>query len=308
MPPPDERATVARLSARLQTLLGAGGDPPGFAALRDDAVRQLGPAHPTTLEIEYALELGRDPSRTPEGSLPVWAALADRARHALAPGSPVATAIRSRHLRRMRACGRPGDLDTLIELSRAEAGHDPAARADLAWALRDRAWFTAGDPDTDLTEALTLIDAEVRRRSADQLTLAVARRIRAEVLLAAGRTAPLAAARALDQADHLVRGDDAADIPEYDQLPRPHVLLAEALLGIGRHREAARVARLAYALHVPQFDPARPLLALARGEAGCEPGEARATAATALRLRRESFPPDSYYVTEAATLVSELTP
>src|SRR5690349_7498680 len=115
-----ERDLAGGLSARLQTLIGAGREMAGFAALRDDARRRLGPDHEITLEIEYALESRRDAGRSASDSLPAWAGLRLRAERSLPPGSAMAVAIRSRHLRQLRGCGRPADLDLLVELCREE--------------------------------------------------------------------------------------------------------------------------------------------------------------------------------------------
>ncbi|MFI5889758.1 hypothetical protein ACIA5D_06515 [Actinoplanes sp. NPDC051513] len=330
-----DRDVAGLLSARLQTLIGAARKAADFAALRDDARRQLGPDHEITLEIEYAWESRRDAGRSAVDSLPVWAGLRQRAEKSLPPGSVTAVAIRSRHLRQLRGCGRPGDLDVLVGLCREEiercAGDpDPRrlgeARADLAWVLRDRAWFAGyhreaagGEAARDLAEASALIDGEVRRlRSAaapDQVSATACRRIQAEVLLALGRDAPAAAARARDIAEDLVGLDDSEDddgrtTAVFDQLPGSHVLLAEALLLTGRVSEAGRVARLAYALHTGArvFDPARPLLVLARSEARAGRPDAGETARAALRQRLETFPADSHYVAEARRLAEELPP
>jgi hypothetical protein len=270
-----------RLSARLQTLIGAGRGVPELAGLRDEAAARMGPDHEITLAIEHALEVGRDSLRTPEKSLPVWVALRERATRSLPPRSPAAVAIRARHRRQLRGCGRPGDLDVLVELCRRET--DPEARIDLAAALRDRARF--GGHDEDLSEALAITER------------AAAPGIRVEVLLALGR-----ADAALGLAEELASGDDA-DVDTGDGRPGPRVLLAEALLLAGRIAEAGRVARLAYALHPGAFDPARPLLVVARSESG---PAARATARAALGERQAFFPPESHYVAEARRLVEEL--
>jgi len=282
-----------RLSARLQTLIGAGRGVPELAGLRAEAAARMGPDHEITLAIEHALEVGRDAARTPEKSLPVWVALRDRATRSLPPRSATAVAIRARHRRQLRACGRPGDLDQLVELCRRET--DPDARTDLAGALRDRARF--GGHDDDLGEALAVTEREEARRGADHVAVAAVRRIRVEVLLALGR-----ADAALRLAGELASADDA-EVDAGDGLPGPRVLLAEALLLAGRIAEAGRVARLAYALHPGAFDPARPLLVVARSESG---PAARATARAALGRRQEFFPPESHYVAEARRLAEEL--
>ncbi|MFG1607772.1 hypothetical protein [Actinoplanes sp. NPDC049265] len=325
-----ERGVAARLSARLQTLIGAGRDVSDFEVLAADTTRLLGPAHEVTLGVEYALESRRDAGRTPAESLPVWSELLGRATASLPPSDAAAVAIRSRHRHQLRGRGRPGDLDTLVELCRREierTGAGPGdrrlgdARADLAWVLRDRAWFAAFQPARprpaprdDLAEALDLIGDEVRRRSGgaapDRPSADVARRIQAEVLLAAGRDDPGAAARALELAEELAKLEDTDDdhrrpATGFDQLPRARVLLAEGLLLTGQTDQATRVARLAYALHgtPPVFDPARPLLVLART---ADRPQAVATAQTALAQRRSTFPPDSHFVAEAHRLVQEL--
>jgi hypothetical protein len=330
-----QRNLAGRLTARLQTLIGAGRSVADFAVLRDDAVRLLGPDHEITLEIDYTLESRRDVDRASTDSLPVWEHLRARAEKALDPAAATAVAIRTRYLQRLRGCGRPGDLNVLVDLCREEikrrAG-DPGprrlgeARADLAWVLRDRAWFAGyhrpvdeGEAARDLAEAAALIEDEVRRRrgaaAPDHVSVVAARRVQAEVLLAQGRDEPAAAHRAIDIAEDLVRLDDSEDDDgrrwaEFDQLPRSHVLLAEALLLTGRVPEAGRVARLAYALHAGSrvFDPARPLLVLARSEAGTSRADAYETARAALHQRLATFPPDSHYVAEGRRLVEELAP
>ena len=317
-----ERTTAGRLSARLQTLIGARRNVADFAALRDEGARLLGPDHEVSLEIECTLETLRDRNRTAADSLVVWEGLRERARASLAPLAATAIAIRGRHLRQLRACGQPDDLDVLVDLCRAEVTRratDPdllgAARVDLAWVLRDRSWFGAShatELDPDLAEATALIEEEVLRAGPDQVATHAARLVQAEVLLAASRADPGAPARALEVAETLVRLDNAEDTGRgaaaFDQLPHPHVLLAEALLHNGRTREAGRVARLAYAMHAGSgvFDPARPLLALARSEAGATPAAAGETARAALRQRLATFPADSHYVAEARRLVDEL--
>ena len=293
-----ERYSAARLSARLQTLIGAARGVADLDGLHREAAGVLGAGHETTLLIEHTLELRRDAGRTVAESLPVWAGLGERAARALPPESAAAIAIRTRYRRRLRACGRPADLDAVVELCRGECGAGFGdARADLALVLRDRAWF-AGERD-GLAEAIAMIDAEVCRRGdgtrPDQVA---ARLIQVEVLLAIGRADQGAAGRALELAEGLVRREEFEDD---DELPRAHVLLAEALLLTGRTMEAGRVARLAYALHTGVFDPARSLLTLARAE-----GDA-AQARAALRQRQGAFPADSYYVTEARELVEELS-
>ena len=280
-----------RFSARLQTLIGAG-SLAGLAELRAEAVGWLGPGHEVVLAVEHALELRRDSGRTPMESLPIWMELCERAATSVPPNSAAAIAIRGRHRRQLLGCGRPGDLDELVELCRRET--DPDARLDLVLALRDRARFD--DSTEELPGALAVAEAEVCRRGTDHVAVTVARRVQAEVLLALGRTDPDAAARALRLAEEMV--DDA------DEMPGSRTLLAEALLLAGRTAEAGRVARLAYALDAGTFDPARPLLVVARTEAATH---ARATAHAVLGQRRAFFPPESHYVVEAGRLVEELS-
>ncbi|GAA4959647.1 hypothetical protein [Actinoplanes utahensis] len=327
-----EHAIVGRISARLQTLIGTGRATADFALLCGEAERRLGPEHETTLLTEYHLEVRRDADRGPAASVPVWESLRERAGKSLPAGTPAELAIRFRHLRRLRCRGRHGDLDLLVGLCREEIGHravipDPhgagEARTDLALALRDRAWlggFTGPaarpDPWPDLREAVALIEGEVRRHREspvpDQPAAVAARRVQVEVLLAAGRADPAAAGRALAIADELVLAEeDVTDLrdPAYDHLTPAHVLLAEALLLAGRTEEAARVARLAYALHAGTrvFDPARPLLALARSEARTDRAGAARTARAALEQRTATFGGDGPYVAEAADLAGALT-
>src|SRR4051812_26291838 len=201
-----ERNFAGRLSARLQTLIGAGRDAADFAALRDDAERQLGLDHEITLEIEFALESRRDVGRSITDSLPVWAELRQRAEKSLLPNSVTAVAIRSRHLRQLRGCGRPADLDVLVRLCREEVERrsgdpDPRrlgdARADPAGGRRAGACCAGpprGRPEGGAPRAPAGAPALTgegvrRRRSAappDRVPADGARRIQAEVLLAVG--------------------------------------------------------------------------------------------------------------------------
>ena len=171
------------------------------------------------------------------------------------------------------------------------------------------------DPVRDLGEAVVLIGGEVRRHAdspvPDLPAALAARRVQAEVMLAAGRADPAAAALALEITEDLVRAEeDVADLRDgaYDHLTPTHVLLAEALLLAGRAEEAARVARLAYALHAGNrvFDPARPLLVLARAEARTDPVRVLTTARAALDQRLATFSGDSPYIAEALALAGSL--
>lgn len=289
MPPRDDEER--RLSARLQTLIGAG-SLSGLASLREEAAGRLGTGHEVVLAVEHALELRRDCGRTPMESLPIWLELRERSATSLPPDSGTAVAIRARCRRQLLGCGRPGDLDELVELCRRET--DPDARIDLALALRDRARFD--DSTEDLPGALAVAAEEVRRRGADHVAVTAARRAQIEVLLALGRTEPDSAAQARELAAEMVDDPDG-------EMPGSRALLAEALLLTGRTVEAGRVGRLAYALDAGTFDPARPLLVVARTEAAIQ---ARATAQEALRQRQAFFPPESHYVVEARRLVEEL--
>ncbi|MCU7722671.1 hypothetical protein ODJ79_02990 [Actinoplanes sp. KI2] len=308
-----EPETAGRLGGRLQTLLGAGRDLAGLFTLHDDAMRRLPADHPVALEIEYALESRRDRDRAPSASVPMWTDLLARAEASAGPDAAVTIAIRDGQLRSRRARGRPEDLDALVDAYRVEQRRRPGgARAALAWALRDRAWFArfrGPDAHREAPGEGALIAAEVRDQP-DPVAARTARRIEAEVLLAQSavaetRPAGAAAGRALAIAEELLRGAGEDDVD--DQLPPAQVLLAEGLRQAGRCAEARRVARLAYALHsdLPVFDPARPLLVQARAERGADGYD---TACAALHVRRATFPPDSHYVAEARGLVAELRP
>jgi hypothetical protein len=288
---PGQHDEERRLSARLQTAIGAG-SMAGLAKLCDEAAERLGADHEVVLAGEHALETRRDAVRTPIESGPVWARLGERAAVSLPPDSPVAKAIRARCRRQLLCCGRRGDLDAVIELCRRES--DPDARLDLALALRDRARFDGSTED--LPDALTMAEAEVRRRGDDHVAVAVAHRVEAEVRLALGAFDPEAAAHGLRLAEAMAGDAD-------DEMPGWRVLLAEALLLNGRSAEAGRVARLAYALEAEVFDPARPLLVVARTEAVAQ---GRVTARLAAGQREAFFPADSHYVVEARRLAEEL--
>jgi hypothetical protein len=286
-----------RLSARLQTVIGAG-SPAGLTRLRDDAARRLGPGHEVALAAEHALEVHRDATRRPIESRSVWARLGQRAAASLPPGSPAARSIRARYRRHLLCCGRPSDLAELIELCRAES--DPDARLDQALALRDRARFDESASTSDLADALALADAldlaesEIRRRGDDHLAAAAARQAEVEILLAIGRSDADAAARGLQRAEAMTG----------DEIEGARVLLAEALLLTGQVAAAGRVARLAYALSADAFDPARALLVVARTE---PVAEGRATARAAAAQRASFFPAESHYVVEARRLAEELS-
>jgi len=322
-----ERDTAGRCSARLQTLIGAGSSTGEFHALLNDARQSLGNDHPMTLEIEYQFELRRDQDRSAAESMIVWSDLRQRSENGEPAAARTAMAIRMQHVRQLRRCGRPEDLDRIVALCRDEVrrrpeGTDPRARgqahAALALVLRDRAWFAAVGPThpgydaaADLAEAAGLIDQEVERRTraCDAFAAVNAQLIRAEVLLAEVRhdADPARAGRALALAEELVRLP-GGEFDVVDQLPRPHVLLAESLAAVGREWDARRVARLAYALQAGSavFDPARPLLTLAVSQRHDAPAQALVTAQTALEQRRVTFAAESLYVAEAEQLVSTL--
>ncbi|MGK5682181.1 hypothetical protein [Actinoplanes sp. URMC 104] len=135
----------------------------------------------------------------------------------------------------------------------------------------------------DLGEALAIAEGEVRRRGTDP----GARHALVEVLLGLGW-----GERALREAERLVE----------DERPGARTLLAEALLLQGRVAEAARVARLAYALE--SGDRGRALLVVARTEVG---EQAVATARAALEQRVGFYPAESHYVLEARRVVEELS-
>jgi hypothetical protein len=301
-------------AGQLQTLIAVRGQLSEFEALLTGARNALGSDAPISIEIEYECEIRRDGNRSARHSMPIWNELRDRADRALAPDSRVAQDIRAHHLHQMRACGRPEDLDRIVELCREEIGRRPTGppRSDLAWALRDRAWFgryawaNGHDPKADLDEALELIDDEVglRRTAHDPVATTVAELIRVEVLLARVPLEPAAAAEALASVRPLV----APDGPGFDSVPPPQVLQAEALAATGSHEDAVGVARRVYAIQGTgrAFDPARPLLTVARSTRRDNPRVAETAARTALDQRGQTFATDSHYALEAQALLESL--
>ncbi|BEL06355.1 hypothetical protein Q0Z83_045460 [Actinoplanes sichuanensis] len=305
---------AGRISGRLHTLIGVGGHPDDFHALLIEARNKLGADHTISLDIEYRWEELRDEDRSALDSTFAWNELRDRADRTEPPESRVAQRIRERCLRQTRRCGRPDDLDRTVDLCREEAKRwpDGPAAADLAWALRDRAWFggyadlTDHDPQADLDEALDLIDAEVelRRSRFDQVSTMTAELIRVEVLLARATTDLAAAQEALKSIVPLAD----ADVLPFDNLPPARVLHAEALAATGSHEDAAGLARRVYAMYgnVHVFDPARPMLTVAQCVSRWSPEEAVRAAQAAYGQRCQTFRPDSHYALEAQSLLTTL--
>jgi hypothetical protein len=321
--------------ARLSTLHGSGGTADDLDRLRLDAAHTLGAGHSVTLLIECSAEYIRSRHRPVEDSVDVWSRLKTRASDQLAPDDPTLMAIRAYHARYVRYRAEFGDLDVVVglrtrELSLREAGAPGGvwigiARADLAVALIDRAQYGDLDPTlegyeahVDLQQARVLIEDETKQRGVayggEHPFTWHARGILARTLLALGDknvvTKPAeCAGEALEIADNLIQRYRRDDETFSAVKLRARLTRAEALIGLGRHDEAARQARLVYGVSqagVNLIDPAWPLLLLARAQQNADRRMALENAERALAVRAEQFGANSYKVAEAQRLVTRL--
>jgi hypothetical protein len=317
-----------RIRAQLHALLGAGATADRLDALRREAQRMLGADHEATLTVEYHLRAQRGPTLPAADALAIAADLWDRVRVALPSNHPTHRAITSHLVGCLIRHGRPGDLNLAV-LHRCDQlrrhGHGPGAdglgtaHLHLAAVLVERARFGWLDPEvtpaaaTDAEAAGELIRSEINRRSRthgpSHPYTWQARALRCELHLTLAHGAASArATEALALADALigyewerVRGHTIGAL-------RAQVWRAEALLLLGRDREAEGEARLASFLASRYPDPnvGDALLVLARTLVRRDRRAAKAAADLALNARLRWSTPDGYHVTEARLLVDRL--
>lgn len=316
------------IRAQLYALLGAGPTTDRLDALHLEAQRMLGAAHEATLTVEYHLCDRREPTLPAEDALAIAADLWDRVRVALPSNHPTHRAITSHLVGCLIRRGRPGDLNLAVahrcdQLQRY--GHGPGADGlgtaylQLAAVLVERARFGWLDPEVtpaaanDAEIAGELIRSEVNRRSRTHGPghpyTWQAHAVRCELLLTRAHDAAGGwATEALALADAVIgyeweraRGHTVGAL--HAQLWR-----AEALLLLGRDREAEGEARLASFLASRYPDPnvSHALLILARALAGHNRRAAKAAADLGLNARLRWSAPDGYHVAEARLLVERL--
>jgi hypothetical protein len=324
----DIRERPHLIRAQLYALLGAGPTADRLDALHLAAQHMLGAAHETTLTVEYHLRVHRAAALPAEDALAIAADLWDRVRVTLPPNHSTHRAITSHLVGCLIRRGRPGDLNLAVA-HRCEQvqrhGHGPGAdglgtaHLHLAAVLVERARFGWLDPEVtpaaanDAEAAGELIRSEVDRRSRahgpGHPSTWQARAVRCELLLARARDAAGGrAAEALALADALIgyewehaRGHTVGAL-------RAQLWRAEALLLLGRGREAEGDARLASFLASRYPDPnvSDALLVLARALAQRDRRAARSAAELALNARLRWSVPDGYHVAEARLLVDRL--
>lgn len=324
----------ANLNARLQTALVSQADASQLGRLWQDAVAQLGCQHWLVLQIECDLTAVRMTDRPVGESLAAWTGLRQRAGDALPSHHPTSLSIRAQYTRCLAYRGEPGDLDRVVELcrdelaTRIEAGVADtwigAAVADLAVARLDRGRFAALDPlitDVDVRADIAMADealrAEVKRRTAvhgprHRFTWR-ARGLAAASRLALAHHVPVAERRAMNLevlgiADAAIEDEWQRTGTHTSHALRAQLLRAQALLALGRDREASHESRLAAALarRYRGDEEGSALLVLAASLAALDLREALVTAQDALAVRLIRFPPTSHQVAEAEHLIARL--
>ncbi len=321
---PTIREQVIR--GRLLTLLVCDGSGTDLAALLAEAHRQLGSDSSVTLLTEAAIERCQSYQRPLVDSVTAWDRLRRRAQACLDEHDRTLMMIRSHHLRFLRLCGRPANLDDVVSLRRAELtaraaqlGDDDnyvgIARADLAVALIDRARtfrrcaIPSANPDADLTEAESLIEEEIARRARlfppTNSMLQGAKLIMSELLLALAeqdRKRGLGFA----QKSMTMSRDLVTYFWEQNGTSSPEVLRsmeaqAQSLSLLDRHDEAARTARQAQRISryvTRNVDQGLAAFVLAVTVLPIDRRAAKAAALDALVARENLFPEDSCRLTE----------
>jgi hypothetical protein len=321
---PTLREQVIR--GRLVTLLVCDGSAADLDDLLGEAQRQLGPDSSITLLTEAAIEQSKSYQRPLLDSVAAWDRLRWRARACLGEDDRTLMMIRSHHLRFLRLCGRPANLDDVVSLRRdelavraARLGDDDnyvgIARADLAVALIDRARtfgrcaIPAADPDADLAEAQALIDGEVARRARlfppSNSMLQGGKLIMSELLLALAERDRRRGLTFAQQSMTMSR-DLVSYFWEQNGNSSPEILRslearAQSLGLLGRHDEAARTARQAQRISryvTRNVDQGLAAFVLAVTVLPIDPGASRAAALDALVARENLFPDDSCRLTE----------
>jgi hypothetical protein len=306
---------------RFLTLLACDGSTTELTALLAEAQRVRGPDSSITLLIEAAIEQSQSHQRSLVDSVAAWDRLRQRAHACLAEDDRTLMMIRSHHLRFLRLCGRPADLNDVVSLRRDELTVRAAqladddnfvgiARADLAVALIDRARtfrrcaIPAADPDADLTEAENLIDEEIARRarlySPASSVLQGARLIMSELLIALAER-ERERGFGFAQKSMTLNRDFVGYFWEQNGISSPEVLRslaaqAQSLSLLNRHDEAARTARQAQRISryiTRNVDQGWAAFVLAVTVLPIDREAAKAAALDALVARENLFPEDS---------------
>lgn len=317
------------IRAQLHALLGAGPTVARLDALHLEALCTLGPEHEVTLTVEYHRSHLRDLTLPPEDSVAIATDLWDRVRVALPADHPLHRAITSYLVRCFVRRGRSGDLDRAVALRRDQLNrhaHGPGAdgigtaRLHLGAALLERGRFGWLDPDVasrgpndDIVAARELIESELDRRwgthGPEHPYTWQAQALRCQLLVALAQDADGRwTAEALGLAEDILRYEwDRSRCHTVDAL-HAQLWRAEALLLLGRDREAEGEARLASVLayRYPGPEVGNALLVLARTLAARNRHAARAAADLAVKTRQAWSAADGYPVVEAQLLVDRL--
>jgi len=316
------------IRAQLHALLGAEPTTDRLDALHLEAQRMVGAAHEATLTVEYHLCDQREPTLPAEDALAIAADLWDRVRVALPSNHPTHRAITSHLVGCLIRRGRPGDLNLAVacrcdQLQRH--GHGPGADGlgtaylHLAAVLVERARFGWLDPEVtpaaanDAEAAGELIRFEVNRRSRthgpSHPYTWQARALRCEFLLTLAHDGTSGwATEALALADALIGYEWECARRHTVGALHAQLWRAEALLLLGRDREAEGEARLASFLASRYPDPnvSDALLVLAGALARRNRRAAKAAADLALNARLRWSAADGYHVAEVQLLVDRL--
>jgi len=319
-----ELAFQARLETEVHRAESQGGHG-RLERLAAEAARELGPENPTVFLIKASCQEMLSHTRPVTDSVREWEKLADVAGRALGSGTPVLRRIKLFLMRYRRAQGRPEDLARGVEEYRAEwellsalEGPDcyetRVARGNYAVALRDR-----GGPG-DLDEALDMLheEAEFRRveyRKSDPFVW-VARSILAQTLVVraarspAGQDREAPARKALDLACSIHQDRQIRFGPSNLHTLQARLIVADALLSLGRPQEAVEEIRDVLAISVASSVPLAPgwvdsLLARAERDRG-DHAAARSAAVEAISRMERILPPGNVWIMAMESFLEEL--
>jgi hypothetical protein len=335
--PKDEAKWEPTIRGRLQTLLGLDGEPADFDGLSAQSASRLGARHSVTLLIDGCGQYRRSYRQSADEAVMAWAGLRGRAQDSLSDTDPTLMAIRSYHARFVGLRSTRADLDEAVRLRRDDlsmrartlpAGDNMIgiARADLAAALVDRSRTYVGDPArlddlppaSDLAEAEELIEEETHRRSGiftpRNSFSQHSNGILAALLVARAESTPRRqraayASRSLAITRELIDFYWEQGGAWSFNILKSQLHHAESLTFLERSEEGVRTARLAYLIShhsCRNLDRGWPAFVLAKAQLAVDKAAALQAATTALKLRRQVFPPDSCRILEVERFTENL--